>query len=113
MSAHNAVDDVFLDLLQESVFTRDADGRIASWNRASEIIYGWSRHEAIGRSVHELLPSSHAVPIETLEREALQRGTWAGTLTRSTKAGDQRLIEVQWSARADQGSGGFWRPAAT
>ena len=37
-----------LDLVHESVVTRDAGGRILSWNKASEQLYGWPRVEGRG-----------------------------------------------------------------
>ena len=43
------------DLVQESVVRRDRDGAVTGWNAASERLYGWTRSDALGRPVHELL----------------------------------------------------------
>ncbi|HZR47097.1 MAG TPA: PAS domain-containing sensor histidine kinase [Candidatus Manganitrophaceae bacterium] len=49
-----------------AIYTIDRDGRVRTWNRAAERIFGWRREEAIG----ELLPS---VPDERLEEFARMR----------------------------------------
>lgn len=37
----------------------DADDRIVSWNRSAEVIFGWSRAEAIGRSLSQTIVPPH------------------------------------------------------
>ncbi|HEX5307414.1 MAG TPA: PAS domain S-box protein [Dyella sp.] len=37
----------------------DADERIVSWNRSAERIFGWSREEAIGRSLSQTIVPEH------------------------------------------------------
>ena len=38
----------------------DAEGRIVEWNRQAELIFGWSRDEALGRTVAEMIvPVQH------------------------------------------------------
>lgn len=39
-------------------FTFDRSGTILSWNRASEEIYGYSEHEAVGKTIHTLITTS-------------------------------------------------------
>ncbi|MEK8022357.1 MAG: ATP-binding protein, partial [Candidatus Hydrogenedentota bacterium] len=38
-----------------AVFVYDAGGTIRDWNIASEKLYGYARHEAVGAHIHELL----------------------------------------------------------
>ena len=40
----------------EAIVTLDSDGRVTSWNRAAERIYGWSAAEMLGHSVERVLP---------------------------------------------------------
>jgi PAS domain S-box-containing protein len=44
-----------IDALHRAVIVSDADGRIVSWNRAAEQLYGWSEHEVLGRALREVL----------------------------------------------------------
>jgi two-component system sensor histidine kinase/response regulator len=38
----------------DSIVTRDLDGVVTTWNRGAERIFGFAKHEAIGRSTREL-----------------------------------------------------------
>lgn len=44
-----------LELASDAFVEVDADDRIVSWNRSAEVIFGWSRDEAIGRSLAETI----------------------------------------------------------
>jgi PAS domain S-box-containing protein len=86
-----ATADLF-DLVQESVIILDSETTITAWNSASERLYGWSRDEAIGRRVHELLRTRReTIPI--IEAALCRDGTWAGDVLRRTAQG--KLITVQ------------------
>jgi PAS domain S-box-containing protein len=53
--------DVF-DQAQEAILILELDGRVRSWNKSAERIYGWSRDEVMGRSIQELFgPDSQAL----------------------------------------------------
>ncbi len=41
--------------VSQAVIVSDIDGRVTSWNRHAELIYGWSADEAIGEKVAELI----------------------------------------------------------
>jgi len=40
----------------DAIFSKDLDGTIRTWNRGAERLYGYSREEAVGRSVKMLVP---------------------------------------------------------
>ena len=44
-----------LETARDAYIAIDSSGRIAAWNREAETTFGWSREEATGRSVVELL----------------------------------------------------------
>jgi PAS domain S-box-containing protein len=52
----------------EAIVTLDPDGRMTSWNRAAEQIYGWKSVEVLGNHVEMLLPSGRDAA-EVFERE--------------------------------------------
>ena len=45
----------FLDKARDAIVVRDLDGLLLYWNEGAERIYGWNRHEALGRNSGVLL----------------------------------------------------------
>jgi PAS domain S-box-containing protein len=43
-----------------AILSKDLDGTIRTWNRGAERLYGYSRDEAVGRSVQMLVPGDRA-----------------------------------------------------
>ena len=41
----------------DAIFSKELDGTIMTWNRGAERLYGYSRDEAVGRSVKMLVPA--------------------------------------------------------
>jgi PAS domain S-box-containing protein len=51
---------LIIDTALDAVITVDADGVIIDWNAQAEAIFGWPRHEAIGRRLAEtLIPAQY------------------------------------------------------
>ncbi|HBZ92709.1 MAG TPA: hypothetical protein DEO91_03135 [Pseudomonas sp.] len=90
-----------LELIHESIFLRDLEGRILYWNKASEELYGWSSAEACGQIAHDLLTSQPAASILEFESQVRSSGRWDGELQRINAAGEHVLIEARWSLRLD------------
>jgi PAS domain S-box-containing protein len=69
------------------------DGRVESWNRGAELLYGYSREEMLGRSMAHLLPDGHVDEEASLRRE-VQNGHHMPAIetVRVCKSGSQ--IEV-------------------
>ena len=44
----------------DAIFSKDLDGTIRTWNGGAERLYGYSREEAVGRSVKMLVPEDRA-----------------------------------------------------
>jgi PAS domain S-box-containing protein len=93
-----------LDLIHESVISRDAAGRILTWNVASETLYGWPRGAAIGRDADELLKTRHTGDGPDLEA-LLARGCWEGELVRVTASDAERTLDVRWTTERDEAGG--------
>jgi PAS domain S-box-containing protein len=47
--------DLLLDTALDAVIVMNADGKITEWNELSAEIFGWSRDEAVGRNLAELI----------------------------------------------------------
>ena len=80
-----------------SVMIRTMEGRIDSWNRGAEDLYGWSKEEAIGRVSHNLLQTQFPQPLEEIESEVVQNGRWEGRLVHTTQDGRRVVVESRWT----------------
>jgi PAS domain S-box-containing protein len=88
-----------LDLVHDSIIVRRLDGTILQLNAAAEAQYGWTRNEAIGLRLGELLPSEPPEILVAAEAELLAAGSWEGELVRHNRQGEERRIDVRWSVR--------------
>ena len=80
---------------------RDMDNRIILWTRGAELLYGYSRSEALGRSSHELLKTGFPVPLAEIERTLIAQGAWEGELDHTTRDGKHVFVASQWMVHRD------------
>jgi PAS domain S-box-containing protein len=59
-----------LDRANDAFVSVDADGRVRAWNARAETMFGWSREEALGRQLSELIVP---VPQREAHRNSLER----------------------------------------
>jgi two-component system, cell cycle sensor histidine kinase and response regulator CckA len=81
-----------LKLSFDAIIVWQTNGRIESWNRGAEELYGFAESEATNRLIHELLHAED-VPAK-LDFEALVRagGQWEGELRHRTKDGQDVIV---------------------
>jgi PAS domain S-box-containing protein len=93
--------------VSDAIISTDAAFRIKSWNKAAEDLYGWSAQEAIGRMMHEIVPTSYLNddPAQ-VSASFLSQGRWQGEVTQPHKDGSPRLILSSVSLIKDS-SGNF------
>lgn len=84
-----------IDQATDAILVRDLDNKILFWNHRAEVIYGWSRQEAIGSSVATLLYSD-TTPLEESTKAVLRNGEWSGELQHLTQAGKVITVFCRW-----------------
>jgi len=86
-----------VDVSQFPIFVWDFDsGKITQWNRGCEIYYGYTKSEAVGQKLVDLIRPSPSNSAFDAVREALaESGIWNGELIQSSKAG--KLVKVDGS----------------
>lgn len=78
----------------DAILSFDLDGRITTWNPAAERMYGYSREEAVGRSLEMLYPSGWPVPVTQYRDDIIAGKLRSFEVTRVAKSGEEKLIWV-------------------
>jgi PAS domain S-box-containing protein len=69
----------------DAIFSEDLDGKITTWNRAAERLYGCPAADMLGRSTADLLPAKTAAQLRGAHGIALSVSAWTAS-TPSTSA---------------------------
>jgi two-component system, cell cycle sensor histidine kinase and response regulator CckA len=92
-----------LDKAQDAIIVRGLDHQILFWNRSAERLYGWSKAQAVGQSIKELLYSDPAAFLAATAI-AIEKGEWIGEIEQFNRKGDVIVVEGRWSlVRDDEG----------
>ncbi|HEY4978099.1 MAG TPA: PAS domain S-box protein, partial [Candidatus Acidoferrum sp.] len=90
-----------LDLAHDSIMYLDAVGRIMYWNNGAANTYGWSREEAVGQIIHELLQTIFPKPLLEIKAELSAQGKWEGELVQCCKNGAKVILSSRWVTHRD------------
>jgi two-component system, chemotaxis family, CheB/CheR fusion protein len=85
------------ELAHDAVVVRDLNGRILSWNRGAEELYGFSRDQALGADIGFLLKTHYPKPIEEIRAELIRSLRWEGELTHSAATGERKYVSSRWA----------------
>ena len=88
-----------LDLAQDALLVCGWDGMIRFWSRGAEVLYGWSKEQAMGRLCQELLKTQFPVPLASIVEQVEQKGHWAGELLHTRRDGSTVVVFSRWTAR--------------
>src|SRR5438552_2727704 len=90
-----------IEMANETVLVRDIEGTIHFWNRGAEEMYGWTKGEALGKSVPELLQSQYPVPFDEIREQLFRTGRWEGELVHVRRDGEKRIINSRWALQKE------------
>ena len=91
-----------VELASDGIFVRDLDGRIRYWSAGAASIYGWTKAEAEGQVVHELLRTEFPQPRAEIEATVLRTGFWRGELVHTRRDGSQLTVASRWTLQRDE-----------
>ena len=84
---------LLVELSFEPIIVWDFERGIVDWNQGSERLYGFTRSEAVGRVIHDLLHTVHPVPLKEVLAQLDAEGKWKGELRHTTKDGRKVIVE--------------------
>ena len=79
-----------LDQAAEAIVFADREGRVQLWNRGAEILFGYARAEAIGRSLDTLIIPE---PYRRAHNEAFARAMASGQLRAEAQVRTTRAVD--------------------
>ena len=82
-----------------NIVIHDEQGKVLYWTTGCQRLYGWSRDEALGQVLHDLLKTRYPLPRAEIVRQLRKRGSWQGELEQQTKDGALVSITSLWVAR--------------
>jgi PAS domain S-box-containing protein len=82
----------------EALILRTLDGRILDWNKGAEVLYGYAREDAVGKTTHELFSTKFPEALTTINKAVIEEGYWKGTLTRTLRNGKELFLNSRWVA---------------
>ena len=85
-----------------NVIIHDVDGRISYWTTGCERLYGWSREEAFGQVVHELLKTEYPQPRSKIVAKLRKEGSWQGEIEHQKKDGSVVSVSTLWVVRKSE-----------
>ncbi len=89
--------DAVIGLLNDAnLIVHGHDGIISRWSAGCERLYGWSRKEALGRVVHDLLATEFPEDLEIIRRTAQAEHSWEGEVVHRHKNGQRIFIATRW-----------------
>ena len=95
-----------LDQVRAAVIATDLEGIVTYWNHHAEALYGWSRDEALGRTIGELLiPEDQLDLAEAIMTRVREGHSWEGEMRLNRKDGTSILTFVSDSPIIDADRG--------
>ncbi|HEY0125412.1 MAG TPA: PAS domain S-box protein [Rhizobium sp.] len=96
--AGNRLDEIAEVLDSANIIVHGFDGVISRWTTGCERLYGWSRQEAIGQVVHDLLATVFPEPLDAIRSRVGRQADWQGELIHHRKDGKPIIVASRWVA---------------
>jgi PAS domain S-box-containing protein len=81
----------------------DPLGKILYWNRAAEVMYGFTREQALGQLSHELLHTQFPEPLDGILALLHSGRQWEGELIQVRSDGSRIAVASEWIAHLEPG----------
>lgn len=98
-----SLDEVVTLLSGAAIVVHDFEGVISRWTAGCEQLYGWTRAEAVGRVVYDLLATDFPEPLGAIQYQVKASGFWQGELTHRHKDGHLIHVASRWTGVEQDG----------
>ncbi|GEM_PF-3034865 len=78
------------------ILFRDLNGRITSWSDGAAQLFGYTKQEAAGRCIQELLQTKFPKPLDEIKLDLLRDCQWQGEVKQRTKDGREIITATHW-----------------
>jgi two-component system, chemotaxis family, CheB/CheR fusion protein len=92
-----------LELANDGLLACDLEGKIEYWNRGAEELYGWTKEQAVGKCIWDLLRTEFPTPLSDAKAELLRTGRWEGELVHTRGDGSKRIVSSRWALQNADG----------
>lgn len=83
-----------LELTHDAIFVFEFPQRgIVYWNRGAEMLYGYSKAEAIGKAPRELLKTYYMRGVDFIDVALEENGEWSGELMHTARDGREVFVD--------------------
>jgi PAS domain S-box-containing protein len=87
---------------RDAIVAADAEYRVTFWNDAAARLYGFTREEALGRRIEDLVQwEASGVPREEVRRLIEVQGEWSGEISFKTRQGTTGFADLSVSRLQD------------
>ncbi len=86
-----------LDMAHDAIVVRDNNDRVTFWSKGAEELYGFTKEQAVGRPIKDLLQTLFPVPIEQIKEHVHREGYWEGELRHTVMSGEKIIAESRWA----------------
>ena len=84
-----------LSNVTDAIIASDKEYRVTYWNRAAELLYGWSTEETIGKYGPEITKTEFpGEDVDEMRRQIRDTGFWRGEVTQVKKDGTRFPCEI-------------------
>ena len=88
-------DKFLLDESPDAVIATSREGKVLYWSKGAEAVFGYTRAEAVGRAINELIvPPERVDEEQKILREALETGFSAYESVRRRKDGSPVYVDI-------------------
>ena len=91
-----------LDKAHDAIVVRDLNNHVMYWNKAAELLYGYTAEDAMGRNSEELFYKNSPPKLPEMERALKKNGEWYGEIKQFKKDNTPVIIDCSKTLVRDE-----------